>query len=389
MPTSIKIGLGAVGAMLAAALLTAYGSVILYTVGGLLAVVPIIVIVLLATGSFKVIPESERWVIERLGWARTWNGAPRVKKPGLRLILWKIDTVRAMQSLQEQLRETPLQGEVWAGKIKTTLQGKYYFKIGHLTPDAGGKDFLKNAAGEYVIGDPSDEDVYNATYRFYPQSSNPAEGLDAFVVATQRDVASRIATPDFDKLEDSMLNINELVTKQINTAADAQRWGIVMTRHVLPVFKPADEKVQNALQDPLIQEKAGQAAALRSVGEKAARLNKEEAEKQARILQAEAERQEIILQAQGRKEEEILKAQAQAEASVNMNKVTIQLAAGLQEISKSFRGKMHPVAQFLGVLLSMAPGVDLIDALGERLRPPALPPSTAQSPGGQPPARTT
>jgi regulator of protease activity HflC (stomatin/prohibitin superfamily) len=287
------------------------------------------------------VPESEWWQIERWGKGRhRLTGKPHVLGPGLGITIRWLDKIVAKQRVQERPTPTGAQ-RVMAGNIEINIEGVLYWTIGHINTDRYSDGLKPNGELDVAL---DKEDIFKSVYGILPGETDPGAGVSVFGNSTLRNVAGQVGTPDFDHLEDSQREINRKIREEMNPAM--VNWGTVALRHEITNLLPFDEDLRRKLQDPLRARK----------------------EKDSRTLLAEAEKAELINRAQGRQQEEILKAEGQATAAEHMKTVSTKLGEGLAGVAKSVKG-LHALAQVTAVALSSAPMVDVMDALGERLRP--------------------
>jgi len=234
-----------------------------------------------------IVPESKNLVVERFGSALTSTGAPRVLLPGLRFTIRFVDKIRKEQSIQEQTLDTRAQ-EVLAGGVLVNIDGILFWRVGHVV----GHD----AAGQPEV-EVSKEDVYKATYGIKPGEPDPLVGLREFAISTLRDVSSRIATPDFDKLEDAQKNINQEIRREMNEGT--KNWGIVVMRHEIQNFRPATAAMLEALENSVRAVRDAKAQATRSEGVMQETINIAKGNKEKEILAGEARRDVQITDAEG------------------------------------------------------------------------------------------
>jgi regulator of protease activity HflC (stomatin/prohibitin superfamily) len=217
----------------------------------------LVLLVLLATQSVRVVNEYDRLVIFRFG--RT--GADLVKGPGLVFIRPFIDRpVRA--DLREQFIEVPSQTTITKDNAPINIDFLIYWR------------------------------VYDPLLTII-NVANFAGALQGIATTTLRAVIGDILLDDVLSKRDQ---INEVLRVKLDEATE--RWGGKVTRvEIREITPPRD--VQEAMNRMLSAERNRRAVITESEGTRQATINVAEGDKQSQILRAEGERQAAILRAEG------------------------------------------------------------------------------------------
>ena len=217
----------------------------------------LVLLVLLATQSIRVVNEYDRLVIFRFG--RT--GADLVKGPGLVLLIPLIDRPRRTD-LREQFIEVPSQTTITKDNAPINIDFLIYWRV---------YDPLRT--------------VVNV--------ANFAGALQGIATTTLRAVIGDILLDDVLSKRDQ---INEVLRVKLDEATE--RWGGKVTRvEIREITPPRD--VQEAMNRMLSAERNRRAVITESEGTRQATINVAEGDKQSQILRAEGERQAAILRAEG------------------------------------------------------------------------------------------
>jgi regulator of protease activity HflC (stomatin/prohibitin superfamily) len=221
------------------------------------AIIVIIVLVVLAYLSLRVVNQYERLVVFRLG--RTNEGL--VREPGLRFLIPIVDRPVKVD-LREQFIEVPSQTTITKDNAPINVDFLIYWRIA---------DALKS--------------VVNVAYF--------AGALQGVATTTLRAVIG-------DILLDDVLSKREQINEVLRTKLDevTERWGgKITTVEIREITPPRD--VQDAMNRQLSAERTRRAVITESEGSRQSAINVAEGQKQSEILKAEGERQAAILRAEG------------------------------------------------------------------------------------------
>lgn len=226
----------------------------------ILFIVFIVLLVLFISSFVKIVPQSEAFVIERLG---AYN---RTLDVGLHILVPFIERVANRVSLKEQVMDFDPQPVITKDNVTMQIDTVVYFKV-------------------------FDPKLF--TYGVV----NPINAVDSLTSTTLRNI---IGDLNLDDTLTSRDTINAQMKSIIDEATDA--WGIKVNRvEVKNIIPPRD--IQEAMEKQMRAERQKREAILVAEGEK-----------QSSILRAEGEKETMILRASAEKESAIAKAEGQAQA---------------------------------------------------------------------------
>ena len=244
----------------------------------LILAIAIIAIILVVT-SIRIVPQSNAFVIERLGAYRvTWQVGLHFKVP-------LFDRVARRVSLKENVIDFPPQPVITKDNVTMEIDTVIY----------------------YQITDPK---------RFAYGVERPLAAIENLTATTLRNI---IGDLELDGTLTSREHINSKIRLVLDEATDA--WGIKINRvEVKNITPPRD--IQIAMEKQMRAERERRETILRAEGDKKSSILVAEGNKQAVILDAEARKEAVILEADAKKEEAIRIAQGEAEAIMLMQKAT-------------------------------------------------------------------
>ncbi len=259
----------------------------------------LIVIIAIAIKGIKIVPQTQAYVVERLGkYYRTWGTGvhflvPFIDKiatdPNAPVIGGKLDTPRIIGkvNLKEQVIDFDPQPVITQDNVTMQIDTVVYYQI--------------TDAKSYVYG-----------------VSKPLRALDNLTTTTIRNI---IGSLDLDQTLTSRNIINEQMREILDEATDP--WGIKVFRvEVKNIMPPKD--IRDAMEKQMRAERERREAILLAEGEKKANILKAEGIKESEILRAQAEKEAAILRAEAKKEATIREAEGQAEAILKVNEATAQ-----------------------------------------------------------------
>ncbi len=280
----------------------------------IISVVGFIFVVILAVKGFKIVPQAETMVIERLGkYNRTLNSGINIIWPfieGPRVIHWRFVTTNTSDQkvivfrhtdkidLREQVYDFPSQNVITADNVTIEINALLYFQI---------------------------TDPMKAVYEI----ANLPDAIEKLTQTTLRNV---IGEMDLDASLTSRDTINMKLKAILDEATD--KWGVKVTRVELQDINPPKE-VQEQMEKQMRAERDRRAAILTAEGEK-----------RAQILEAEGAREAAINRAEGEKQAAILEAQGEAKARV---KVADAEAQAVKIITDSVEGKADPIKYLVAI----------------------------------------
>lgn len=230
-------------------------------------IVIIVLILLLIIGNFKIVPQAQVYVVERLG---AFN---RELHTGPHMIFPIIDKVVKKISIKEQVADFKPQPVITKDNVTMQIDTVVFFQITN--------------AKLYTYG-----------------VDRPISAIENLTATTLRNI---IGEMELDTTLTSRDTINTKITVVLDEATD--RWGIKVNRVELKNIIPPRE-IQDAMEKQMKAERERREKILQAEGEKKSQILVAEGEKESKILRAEAEKQAEILKAEAEKQAMILKASA-------------------------------------------------------------------------------
>ena len=250
----------------------------------------ILIIAVLVILNVRIVPQSEAYVIERLGsYKETWSNGLHVKMPF-------IETIAKKVSLKERVADFPPQPVITKDNVTMQIDTVVYYQI-------------------------TDPKLF--TYGVV----NPISAIENRTATTLRNI---IGDMELDHTLTSRDVINSKIRIILDEATDP--WGIKVNRVELKNILPPVE-IQKAMEKQMKAERERREAILIAEGDKASRVLKAEGAKQAQILEAEAKKEAKILEAQAYKEAKIRMAEGDAEAILKVQQANADGIRFLNEAS--------------------------------------------------------
>ena len=216
----------------------------------------LVIIIVLASMSIKIVKQSEVYVIERLG------KFYKVADAGLTIIIPFLDHVRSVVSLKQQTMDVPPQGVITKDNVTITIDTVVF----------------------YQITDPA-----KAVYEI----QSLKKGIEYLAITTIRDIIGKM---DLDETFSSRDGINNKLRVVLDEATD--RWGCKIDRvEIKDINPPAD--VQDAMEKEMNAERNKRAMILEAEAQRQSAITIAEGRKQAAILEAEADKEARIRRAAG------------------------------------------------------------------------------------------
>ncbi len=249
----------------------------------------IVFIVLIIIKNIRIVPQSQAFILERLGgYLTTWHVGLHVKLPF-------IDKVVNRVSLKERVLDFKPQPVITKDNVTMMIDTVIYFQI-------------------------TDPKLY--TYGV----ENPMNAIENLSATTLRNIIGEL---ELDGTLTSRDVINTRMRSILDEATDP--WGIKVNRvEVKNIIPP--ESIQEAMEKQMRAERERREAILISEGHKQSAILEAEGKKAAVILEAEASKEARILEAEAAKEAAIRKAEGEAQAILSVQKAT---AAGLEMIKNA------------------------------------------------------
>jgi len=231
----------------------------------------ILVVILLVVTNIRIVPQSQAYVIERLGaYMNTWQ-------VGLRLKIPFVDRIAKKVSLKEQVIDFPPQPVITKDNVTMQIDTVIYFQI-------------------------TDPKLYTYGVEY------PLSAIENLSATTLRNI---IGDLELDTTLTSRDVVNTKMRSVLDEATDP--WGIKVNRVELKNIIPPAE-IQDAMEKQMKAERERRQKILIAEGEKTSSILVAEGEKQAAILRAEAHKESAIRVAEGDAEAllEVTKAQAES-----------------------------------------------------------------------------
>lgn len=231
----------------------------------------IMLVLIVAVASIKVVRQSEVRIIERFGKYHSTAQA------GLNFILPFVDKVRAVVSLKQQTMDVTPQSVITKDNVTITIDTVVFYQI---------------------------TEPVKAVYEI----ESLQKGIAYIAITTIRDIVGKM---DLDSTFSSRDAINTQLRDVLDDATD--KWGCKVDRVEIKDIKPPVD-IRDAMEKQMNAERNKRANILEAEGKRQADITLAEGKKQATILNAEAERESSIRRAQGIREAKILEAEGNAEA---------------------------------------------------------------------------
>lgn len=247
-------------------------------IGPIIFLVVVLVLVLL---NVRVVPQTETYIIERLGKFKTiWEAGIHVKVP-------LIDQITNKVSLKEQVLDFPPQPVITKGNVTMQIDSVVFMKV-------------------------FDPKLY--TYGI----NNPRAGLENLSATTLRNI---IGEMELDQTLTSREVINAKMQGVLDEATDP--WGIRVTRVEIKNIKPPQE-IEEVMTKQMRAERERRQTVLEAQAHQEAVVSRAEGDKRAKILAAEAERDAKIATAEGEARSLLLVSRAKADGIKMLNEADIQ-----------------------------------------------------------------
>ena len=244
------------------------------------ALVLFVVAVIFIFQTFKIVPQQNAWVVERLG------KYDRTLAPGLEFVIPFIERVAYKHSLKEVPLDVPSQVCITRDNTQLQVDGIIYFQV---------------------------TDPMRASYG----SSNYVVAITQLAQTLLRSVIGKM---ELDRTFEERDTINAHVVSALDEAA--QNWGVKVLRYEIKDLTPP-QAILHAMQQQITAER-----------EKRALIAASEGRKQEQINIATGEREAFIARSEGQRQAEINQAQGEAAAIVAVAEAT---AEGLRKVADAIR----------------------------------------------------
>ena len=234
-------------------------------------IIALVIIVLVAIKTIKIVPQSEVLIVERLGRYH------KTAEAGLNIIWPFIDRVRARVDLREQTMDVQPQSVITKDNVTIRIDTVVFFQI---------------------------TEARNAVYEI----QNLQNGIKYLTTTTMRDIIGKM---ELDTTLSSREQINSQLRQILDEATD--KWGCKVNRVEIKDIDPPKD-IREAMEKQMNAERNKRAVILEADGQKQAAITIAEGEKESKILQADAEKESNIKRAEGIRQSRILEATGEAEA---------------------------------------------------------------------------
>ena len=219
-------------------------------------IVLLIIVLIIAAMSIKIVKQSEVYIIERLG------KFYKVADAGLTIIVPFFDHVRSVVSLKQQTMDIPPQDVITKDNVTITIDTVVF----------------------YQITDPA-----KAVYEI----QSLKKGIEYLAITTIRDIIGKMT---LDETFSSRDGINTQLRVVLDEATD--RWGCKIDRVEIKDITPPPD-VKDAMEKEMNAERNKRAMILESEAQRQSAITIAEGKKQAAILEAEADKEAKIRRAAG------------------------------------------------------------------------------------------
>ena len=252
------------------------------------ALILIVIAVIFIVRTFKIVPQQNAWVVERLG------KYDRTLTPGLKFVIPFIERVAYKHSLKEVPLDVPSQVCITKDNTQLTVDGILYFQV---------------------------TDPMRASYG----SSNYIVAITQLAQTTLRSVIGKM---ELDKTFEERTQINSGVVEALDEAA--LNWGVKVLRYEIKDLTPP-AAILHSMQAQITAEREKRALIAASEGRRQEQINIATGEREASIARSEGEKQAEINKAQGEAAAITAVAEATAEA-IRKIAAAIQQPGGEQAV---------------------------------------------------------
>ena len=249
----------------------------------------LIIVIVLAAQTLKIVPQQHAWVLERLGRYH------RTLTPGLSFAFPFVDRIAYKHILKEIPLEVPSQVCITRDNTQLQVDGVLYFQV---------------------------TDPMKASYG----SSNFVFAITQLSQTTLRSVIGKL---ELDKTFEERDFINHSIVSSLDQAAS--NWGVKVLRYEIKDLTPPKE-ILHAMQAQITAEREKRALIAASEGRKQEQINIASGGREASIQKSEGERQAAINQAQGQAAAILAVAEANSQA-IQKIAAAIQSNGGMEAVN--------------------------------------------------------
>ena len=236
-----------------------------------IALVVLVITVIFVIHTYKIVPQQQAWVVERLG------KYDRILVPGLKFLIPFIERVAYKHSLKEVPLDVPSQVCITKDNTQLQVDGILYFQV---------------------------TDPMRASY-------GSSDYLVAITQLAQTTLRSVIGKMELDKTFEERDLINASVVNALDEAA--MTWGVKVLRYEIKDLTPP-AAILHAMQAQITAEREKRALIAASEGRRQEQINIATGEREAFIARSEGEKQSQINLAQGEAAAIVSVAEATADA---------------------------------------------------------------------------
>ncbi|WGS48428.1 SPFH/Band 7/PHB domain protein [Paraburkholderia sp. D15] len=258
-------------------------------VSTIVGVVLLIIVIVTAAQTLKIVPQQHAWVLERLGRYH------RTLTPGLSFAVPFVDRIAYKHILKEIPLEVPSQVCITRDNTQLQVDGVLYFQV---------------------------TDPMKASYG----SSNFVFAITQLSQTTLRSVIGKL---ELDKTFEERDFINHSIVSSLDEAAS--NWGVKVLRYEIKDLTPPKE-ILHAMQAQITAEREKRALIAASEGRKQEQINIASGGREAAIQKSEGERQAAINQAQGQAAAILAVAEANSQA-IQKIAAAIQSNGGMEAVN--------------------------------------------------------
>ncbi|MGF6568958.1 SPFH domain, Band 7 family protein [Paraburkholderia fungorum] len=252
-------------------------------------VVLLVIVIVLASQTIKIVPQQHAWVLERLGRYHS------TLTPGLSFAFPFVDRIAYKHILKEIPLEVPSQVCITRDNTQLQVDGVLYFQV---------------------------TDPMKASYG----SSNFVFAITQLSQTTLRSVIGKL---ELDKTFEERDFINHSIVSSLDEAA--ANWGVKVLRYEIKDLTPPKE-ILHAMQAQITAEREKRALIAASEGRKQEQINIASGGREAAIQKSEGERQAAINQAQGQASAILAVAEANSQA-IQKIAAAIQSNGGMEAVN--------------------------------------------------------
>ncbi|WP_345810794.1 stomatin-like protein [Paraburkholderia sp. PREW-6R] len=258
-------------------------------VSTIVGVVVLVIVIVTAAQTLKIVPQQHAWVLERLGRYH------RTLTPGLSFAFPFVDRIAYKHVLKEIPLEVPSQVCITRDNTQLQVDGVLYFQV---------------------------TDPMKASYG----SSNFVFAITQLSQTTLRSVIGKL---ELDKTFEERDFINHSIVSSLDEAA--ANWGVKVLRYEIKDLTPPKE-ILHAMQAQITAEREKRALIAASEGRKQEQINIASGGREAAIQKSEGERQAAINQAQGQAAAILAVAEANSQA-IQKIAAAIQSTGGMEAVN--------------------------------------------------------